>query len=567
LAPSASTDTAPLHGRSLLSMFLRPSSLLAVLLTTLLPLLAALHGGHHHHHPHHRRGDLAHAPAVATVGGDSEITIRLFDSSPAVTEANLVEAEANSRDANESAALANQSTAVSAAQSNMVLRRSESHSHLTLKLLVSELDKQGRAPGVMLALGLILLAGLFGGGFASLAMRFADAREKAAEAVKREASMASANEPMEATNAHRAPGSPILPPLPAKPHLWKVMFYVVGHCVSASMLTVANKKALVKFHPPAVAGASENASYLWTLVVIQFICAALVSFVAGGIGLCSVTPLQLRKALAYFPAAAMFMVTIIAGNAVMNFANVNAFLVLRSLVPLPCTLAETWLYKDSRPPLLSAIALLVTVGGAVGYGMSIGGIQLQSIAWAVIYLVCMPVDALLIKHSISSLDITPWGLVLYNNVLAAIPALFFAVMFEVPDLQSFWTMVEVLTTKEARAAVLLSCGLGISISYFQLRTRYFISATAFMVLGVFNKFATVLVNKMSNEPAEFLTILCVLITISGAIIWQLSVRGNSIRVREGNMMMEKTIVFPFAVACAVLGWAGYIEWRQVSGVN
>mmetsp|Transcript_114540 Transcript_114540/g.198576 ORF Transcript_114540/g.198576 Transcript_114540/m.198576 type:complete len:142 (+) Transcript_114540:52-477(+) len=34
-------------------MFVRPSSLLAVLLTTSLPRLAALHGGHHHHHHHH----------------------------------------------------------------------------------------------------------------------------------------------------------------------------------------------------------------------------------------------------------------------------------------------------------------------------------------------------------------------------------------------------------------------------------------------------------------------------------------------------------------------------------
>lgn len=247
----------------------------------------------------------------------------------------------------------------------------------------------------------------------------------------------------------------------------------------------------------------------------------------------------------------------------MNFSNVNTFLVLRSLVPLPCSLAETFVYSEPWPPALSGIALLVTVGGAVGYSIVVGGFELRSISWALIYLFMMPIDAILIKHSISSLEISSWGLVYYNNLLAALPAMVFVFFFEASSSASFITMIQAAADPEARLIIALSCVMGVAISYFQMNTRYYVSATAFMVLGVVNKFATVLVNNVINEHQGAGAFLCILLSLAGAVIWQLTVKGNSIKVRAKDSSWEKNAFLPFGLILVGLVWAGCVQWQQI----
>jgi GDP-mannose transporter len=342
-----------------------------------------------------------------------------------------------------------------------------------------------------------------------------------------------------------------------------IIGFVVAGSVCASMLTLVNKWALRSFHKPTPPGSTPE-GYLWSLVVIQFLFAALVARLAGASGSVNVTALEYRKVVAFFPAAGMFMLTIAAGNAVMNFSNVNTFLVLRSLVPLPCSLAETVLYSEPWPPGLSGVALLVTVGGAIGYSMQIGGFELRSVSWAVIYLVMMPIDGLLIKHSISSLDISPWGLVYYNNLLAALPAIVYVLLFEATDRASFWTICEAAASPEARLAIIVSCVMGVAISYFQLNTRYYISATAFMVLGVVNKFATVLVNNVINEHQGWGAFVCILASLGGAVMWQLTIKSGSIKVRNRDSSWEQNAYMPFGLIICGLIWAGFVEWHQIS---
>merc|ERR1740121_3538122 len=133
----------------------------------------------------------------------------------------------------------------------------------------------------------------------------------------------------------------------------KVLFFACGHCLSASFLTISNKYAMNQFHPPPLPGGGHAGVYVWTLTLIQFVFAATCAKIAGETGLVICEPLQLRKCLAFFPAAGMFMITIVAGNAVMNYASVNAFLIIRSLVPMPVALVETILYADPYPPITS----------------------------------------------------------------------------------------------------------------------------------------------------------------------------------------------------------------------
>merc|ERR1712151_1185426 len=74
----------------------------------------------------------------------------------------------------------------------------------------------------------------------------------------------------------------------------------------------------------------------------------------------------------------------------------------------------------------------------------------------------------------------------------------------------------------------LSCIAGLAISYFQLNVRKVISSTAFMVLGVSNKFLSVLINQLASLDAnkDMMSLGSVLVSISGAILFQQTVSGK-----------------------------------------
>jgi hypothetical protein len=347
-----------------------------------------------------------------------------------------------------------------------------------------------------------------------------------------------------------------------KPKLWMVLVFVLGHSISASSLTVVNKVAMNRFHPPPPETSPDGLpthGYLWTLVLLQFLFAAFVAKAAGLMGLIKVEPLQLRPAMAYFPAAGMFMITIVAGNAVMNLTNVNTFLILRSIVPVPCALLETGLYSDPLPPRMSWVALAVTTAGAVLYVRQIGGFEMNSIAWSAMFLVTMPIDGILIKHSISMSKLSAWGLVYYNNVLASLPLIVYVFMFELPNKEKFQDMLAALSVPGAQTAVLASCVAGVCISFFQLNTRFYISATAFMILGVINKFLTVLWSEVFLGGNSACAIIGILMCLGGAVCWQMIMGQASVKLRARTASWESRALLPFGLTIIALAWAAWIQ--------
>ncbi|KAJ4832449.1 GDP-fucose transporter 1, partial [Turnera subulata] len=106
----------------------------------------------------------------------------------------------------------------------------------------------------------------------------------------------------------------------------------------------------------------------------------------------------------------------------------------------------------------------------------------------------------------------------------------------------FWVLTgqyrEVFTSLASRAdnwfefdaffAVALSCVFGLAISFFGFAARKAISATAFTVTRVVNKFLTVVINVMIwDRHASPFGLLCLLFTLSGGVLYQQSVTGGS----------------------------------------
>merc|ERR1711920_776106 len=141
----------------------------------------------------------------------------------------------------------------------------------------------------------------------------------------------------------------------------------------------------------------------------------------------------------------------------------------------------------------------------------------------------MPLDGVLIKHIVNDSGLSPWGLVLYNNLCAAIPGLVFAVALELCDAQALPNIAGSLDNLLNVVPIALSCWSGLAISFFQLNVRKVISSTAFMVLGVSNKIVSVLLNQLAlDSNGDIFSLTSVLASIVGAILFQQTVKGKGV---------------------------------------
>mmetsp|Transcript_47810 Transcript_47810/g.120522 ORF Transcript_47810/g.120522 Transcript_47810/m.120522 type:complete len:385 (+) Transcript_47810:89-1243(+) len=300
----------------------------------------------------------------------------------------------------------------------------------------------------------------------------------------------------------------------------RALFLVLGHAICASCLLVVNKWALKEF------------PFVWTLTTLQFGFAAFATYFAGRLGLIQIDALEWKKLVKFFPAAGMFFITITAGNAVVATSNVDTFIVMRSVVPIPCAILETLVLKEPYPPARSWAGLATVLLGAIGYCIANQGLLVESASWVALYLLLMPLDGVLIKQLVSASGLSPWGLVLYNNVCALIPGLLFSVLLELGSPADAGSMATLLAERPilVSAPILLSCWSGLAISYFQLNVRKVISSTAFMVLGVSNKVISVLLNQVARLDSNYdaMSIASVMTSIFGAILFQQTVKGKGI---------------------------------------
>jgi GDP-mannose transporter len=89
----------------------------------------------------------------------------------------------------------------------------------------------------------------------------------------------------------------------------------------------------------------------------------------------------------------------------------------------------------------------------------------------------------------------------------------------------------------------LSCVFGLLISFFGFVARKAVSATAFTVTGVVNKFLTVAINvTIWDKHASPAGLVCLLFTIVGGVLYQQSVTGNVLQQRDAVVVTKQTDV-------------------------
>ncbi|KAG6497255.1 hypothetical protein ZIOFF_045149 [Zingiber officinale] len=292
---------------------------------------------------------------------------------------------------------------------------------------------------------------------------------------------------------------------------------VVGYALCSSLLAVINKFAITMFNYPGL------------LTALQYLTSALGVWVLGKLGFLHHDSFNFETAKKFLPAATVFYLAIFTNTNLLRHANVDTFIVFRSLTPLLVAIADTTFRKQPCPSKFTFFSLVVILAGAVGYVMTDSAFNLTAYSWALAYLVTITTEMVYIKHMVTNLGLNTWGFVFYNNLLSLMMApIFWIITGEYTDVfTAYGSHSKNWFDSVAFVAVALSCVFGLLISFFGFAARKAISATAFTVTGVVNKFLTVAINVLIwDKHASPLGLVCLLLTLVGGILYQQSVTGK-----------------------------------------
>ncbi|KAK7264991.1 hypothetical protein RJT34_32606 [Clitoria ternatea] len=291
---------------------------------------------------------------------------------------------------------------------------------------------------------------------------------------------------------------------------------VVGYALCSSLLAIINKYAITKFNYPGL------------LTALQYLTSALGVYLLGKLGFLHHDPFTIPTAKKFLPAALVFFLAIFTNTNLLRHANVDTFIVFRSLTPLLVALADTAFRHQPCPSNLTFFSLIVILAGAVGYVATDSAFTLTAYSWAFAYLITITTEMVYIKHMVMNLGLNTWGFVLYNNLLSLMIAPFFWFLTgeNAEVLAALRSNSGSLFEPAAFSAVSLSCLFGLLISFFGFAARRAVSATAFTVTGVVNKFLTVAINVLIwDKHASPVGLVCLLFTIVGGVLYQQSVTG------------------------------------------
>ncbi|KAK9683510.1 hypothetical protein RND81_10G146600 [Saponaria officinalis] len=285
-----------------------------------------------------------------------------------------------------------------------------------------------------------------------------------------------------------------------------------GYCLSASLLSIINKWAVMKFPYPGA------------LTALQYFTSAAGVVVCGQLKWIEHDRLDLLTMWRFLPAAIIFYLSLFTNSELLLHANVDTFIVFRSVVPIFVAVGETLFLHQPWPSLKTWASLGTIFGGSVIYVLTDYQFTVMAYTWALAYLISMSIDFVYIKHVVMTIGLNTWGLVLYNNLEALLlfPLELFImgelkkIKHEISD-ESDWYSFDVLLP------VGLSCLFGLSISFFGFSCRKAISATGFTVLGIVNKLLTVVINLVIwDKHSTVVGTVGLLICMLGGVMYQQS---------------------------------------------
>ena len=344
---------------------------------------------------------------------------------------------------------------------------------------------------------------------------------------------------------------PVHPPTagnPDRPTPQRIILLVVLYATCSSSLSIVNKWAILSLPFPGI------------VTACQFFATAATVYGLGQLGVVKVEALEYDKLVKMAPINIIFYLAIFTNGKVLQFSTVETFIAFRSLTPLLVSGLDTMVRKEPAPSIRTICCLALIAAGSASYAYDDANFSVRGYVWACCYLTIIVTEMVYAKHITATIGLSTWGLVLYQNVIAVglfpFASLFSGEFYEIAKL--FYAPQQLSDGSPAISAgvpgedplrqiqpfaaipVLVSCILGVGISFAGWGTRSAITATQFTVLGVACKLATVAINVVVwSHHAPFVAQLSIVMCIVASVLYQQSAKRDKL-LRESTFKVATT---------------------------
>lgn len=277
---------------------------------------------------------------------------------------------------------------------------------------------------------------------------------------------------------------------------------IAAYSVCSSTLLLGNKMALHYLPMPAAVSFIQLTSTVIIVYLLKY---------GFKVKIDEITVAKLKPYSLYIVA---FVSAIYCNMRALEVSNVETVIVFRSCTPLATTLIEYLFMGRELPSMRSLASLLTIAGGAIMYcsldsEFSVNG--WTAYYWVTIYFICIVLEMTYGKSLTRKVEMdSVWGPVLYCNLLAFGPM--GLISFGSGD---FDGLVQALVELPVAGVcvLLFSCIVGTLIGYSGWLCRGMISGTSYTLVGVCNKFLTILLNvalwhKHASPAGLFSVCLC-----------------------------------------------------------
>jgi GDP-mannose transporter len=296
-----------------------------------------------------------------------------------------------------------------------------------------------------------------------------------------------------------------------------VAIAIGAYSLCSASLLLLNKMALEFLRVPAAVS------------LLQIVFAAVVVFLMKVTGLQKVDSLELEKMKSYGVYIFAFVAAIYCNMKALQASNVETVIVFRSCTPIAVCLIE-YLFMDRQwPEMRSQISLGCVALGAIAYCMTDSEFAMNGIGayyWVTMYFVLITFEMTYGKMLTSNVKMeTVWGPVFYCNVLAMAPM--YILGSSTGDFEGLGEKFAEVPVMGAWL-ILASCVVGTLIGYSGWMCRGMVSATTYTLVGVVNKFLTILLNVfLWDKHASWFGILCVCSCLCAGVFYQQAPKRNS----------------------------------------
>lgn len=282
----------------------------------------------------------------------------------------------------------------------------------------------------------------------------------------------------------------------------KVIFACGGYMLCSSLMLLSNKLAVHFLPAPSFV--------LWC----QLAATAFVVWLLGLINVITVDGLESGKVRSYSLVACIFLATIYTNIRCLQYSNVETFIVFRASTPLIISFCDWWFLGRELPKLKSLFCLLGLLAGACVYTLYDHAFQIRGYLWVAVWYFVFTIDQIYIKHVCDVVKMkSNWGKVYYTNFLSSLPLIFMTLGSQ--------EVTTVEWTNSGIAALLLSCCLGLAMSYFAFLARTLVSATYFTIVGNVCKLLTIIINQLIWDlHANSIGVSCLLFCLVCAYFYE-----------------------------------------------